>query len=608
MTMRRFAPVMLTIVFAASAGPVRAQERVVIETQPTGGEPMMIPGFGGQRQMKTGTGRILGRVLASDSGSPIRRALVRLTAPEIGVKTALTDAEGRFEFRELPGGRFTLNASKSGYVNVQYGQTRPFEQGRPIELSDKQVLDKTDISMPRGGVISGRLTDEFGDPVPDAMVGAMRQTWSNGRRRLTPTGRTSQTNDLGQYRMYGLPPGEYYVSATLRNTDIMILDAAMLGGGASGASGSTPSSGYAPTYFPGTTIAAGAQRVTVAIAQEAQNTDFALAPVRLARISGAVMTSEGKPLEGAMVSAVPAGRADVGMGMMNAGTSRTTKDGSFTLSSVAPGDYMLTVRSVRIMTSSDGGDTMMFRATIGGGGDGGDGEAASLPLAVSGEDLSNVVIVTSKGATASGRIVFEGSSTPPALTGVRITAAPADMDNPLLGGGGAATAKEDGSFQLRGLSGRSLLRAGNLPPGWTLKAVRLNGDDVTDSGVEFKPGQDVSGLEIVATSKQTEISGTVTSSNGSAIKEYTVVVFSDDSQHWNLPMTRWVTGTRPDQEGRFRVRNMPPGSYNIIAVDYIEAGSWADPELLERLKGRARRITLADGGTEKLDLKLTDQF
>ena len=73
------------------------------------------------------------------------------------------------------------------------------------------------------------------------------------------------------------------------------------------------------------------------------------------------------------------------------------------------------------------------------------------------------------------------------MTGVRITAAPADMDSPLLGGGGAGQAKEDGSFQLKGLSGRRLLRAGNLPPGWTLKAVRLNGEDVTDSGVEFKP-------------------------------------------------------------------------------------------------------------------------
>ena len=250
--------------------------------------------------MKTGTGRILGRVLASDSGTPIRRAQVRLTAPEIGVKTALTDAEGRFEFRELPAGRFTLNASKSGYVNVQYGQTRPFESGRPIELADKQVLDKADISMPRGGVISGRITDEFGDPVPDAMVSAMRQTWSNGRRRLTPSRphrvRPTTSASTGST---ACRPASTTSAPRCATPTIMMLDAAMLGGGGSGASGSTPSSGYAPTYFPGTTTAPSAQRVTVAIGQEAQNTDFALAPVRLARISGIVMTSEGKPLEGA---------------------------------------------------------------------------------------------------------------------------------------------------------------------------------------------------------------------------------------------------------------------------------------------------------------------
>ena len=81
-----------------------------------------------------------------------------------------------------------------------------------------------------------------------------------------------------------------------------------------------------------------------------------------------------------------------------------------------------------------------------------------------------------------------------------------------------------------------------------------------------------------------------------------------DSQHWSLPLSRWVTGTRPDQEGRFRVRNMPPGSYNIIAVDYVEAGSWGDPELLERLKAHARRITLTDGGSERVELKLADQY
>jgi len=214
--------------------------------------------------------------------------------------------------------------------------------------------------------------------------------------------------------------------------------------------------------------------------------------------------------------------------------------------------------------------------------------------------------VTSKGATASGRISFEGGTPPPA-TGIRISAMPAEMEGPVMAGG-AATAKEDGSFQLRGLSGRRLVRVGNLPPGWILKAVRLNGDDVTDGGVDFKAGQDVSGLEIVASNKQTDISGGVTASKGPPIKDYTVVVLADDSQLWSLPMTRWVSGTRPDQEGRFRIRNMPPGTYNIIAVDYVEAGAWGDPELLERLKARARRVTLSEGGTERLDLKLSEGY
>jgi hypothetical protein len=605
---RRLGPVALALALmaATAASPARAQQQIIIEgPAPGGGEPMMIPGLGGPRQFKTGTGRILGRVMSTDSGAPLRRAQVRLTATEIGLKTALTDAEGRFEFRELPAGRFTLNASKSGYVTVQYGQTRPFEQGRPIELADKQVLDKTDLAMPRGGVIAGRIVDEFGDPLPDALVSAMRQTWSNGRRRLLPTGPTSQTNDLGQFRMYGLPPGDYYISATLRNTDIMMFDTAMLGGPSSGASGSTPSSGYAPTYFPGTPTAANAQRVTVAVGQEAQNTDFALAPVRLARISGTVMTSEGKPLDGGMVTATPVSRTgEVGLALMGGGTGRTSRDGNFSIASVAPGEYTLNVRSVRIMTS-DGGDTVMFRATVGGA-DGSDSETGSLPIVVAGEDLSNVVIVTSKGASAAGRLTFEGG-TPPSPSAVRITSVATDTDGPGVMGGGGATLNQDGSFQLKGLSGRRLLRAGNLPPGWTLKSVRLNGDDVTDTGVEFKSGQDISGLELVASSKQTEITGGVTAANGSAVKDYTVVVFSDDSHYWTLPYTRWVTGTRPDQEGRFRIRNLPPGSYNAIAVDYVEAGAWGDPELLERLKSRAKRMTLGEGATERLDLKLSEQ-
>jgi hypothetical protein len=141
-----------------------------------------------------------------------------------------------------------------------------------------------------------------------------------------------------------------------------------------------------------------------------------------------------------------------------------------------------------------------------------------------------------------------------------------------------------------------------------LKAVRLNGTEITDSGVDFKPGEQLSNLEIVLTSKTTEITGGVTAANGEPTKDYTVVVFSDDPTHWSLPMSRWVTGSRPDQDGRFKISNMPPGTYYVVALDYIESGAWGDPELLDRLKTRAKRLTLNEGSNETLDLKLTENF
>lgn len=580
-----------------------AQQEITITSSP-GEMPIQMPGPG-PRQSKTGTARLRGRVVAAETGGAVRRAQVRIMGPDIGSKTAMTDAEGRFEFRDLPAGRFNLSATKSGFVTVQYGQTRPFESGKAIDLTDAQVMDKADIAMPRGSVISGRLVDEFGDPIADALVSAMRSAWANGRRRLQPTGRTATTNDLGQFRVYGLSPGDYFVSATVRGGEMMAVELAMaatMGGGAvGGPTGSNPNSGYAPTYFPGTSNGAEAQKISVAVGQEAQNTDFALLPVKLSKISGTVISSDGKPVDGSMINMVPR-NADVGAMMMMMGGARTDKNGNFTITNATPGDYTLQSRSMTFVTTG-GGDNMMFTARI--GGEGSDAEVGSVSVSVNGEDIPNVIIVTSKGATATGHLTFEGGSKPDTLTNIRVSAMSADSDGPMMGiGAGSGTVKPDGTFELRGLSGMRILRAVNLPQGWVLKSIRVNGADVTDNGIEFKTGEALTGVDVVLTSKLTEVTGAVKGAGSSPATDYTLVVFSDEPQRWSAANTRYIAATRPDQAGKFQVKNLPPGGYYAIAVDYLAQGEWNDPDVLERLKPKATKFSLDEGEKKTLDLKI----
>jgi protocatechuate 3,4-dioxygenase beta subunit len=572
----------------------------------------MLPRMGGPRNFKTGTGRIRGRILSVDTGQPVRRVLVRVTGPEIAAKTMLTDADGRYEFSELPAGRFTVSATKSGFVNVQYGQTRPFESGKPIELADAQTIDKADIALPRGSVIAGRIVDEFGEPITDATVTAMRSVWSGGRRRLQSAGRVSQTNDLGQYRIFGLPPGDYYVSATFRGGDMMMVElaAASFGGGGSQA----PTSGYAPTYYPGTTSAPEAQRVRVALGQEMAGADFALSPVKLARVSGTVMKSDGQPASGTMVNLMP--RSTENRFPMLERGGRTDANGNFTLSGVSPGDYSLQVRGMSITTmTSGGGGNQIFMATRVSGPDGSGGqeqEFGTVPVTVAGDDVTNVIVVTTKGATATGRVSFDGAAQPASLTGIRVTAISADNQPTMMFPAGPGrtlpgSLETDGNFELRGLAGTRMLRVMGLPPGWVLKSVNVEGQDVTDTGFDFKPGGAITGIDVVVTTKTSEINGSVTTSNGQPVKDFTAVIFADDPARWLLPSTRYVTATRPDQDGRFKVRNLPAGDYYAIAVEYLAQGEWGDPEVLERLTGKADRLTIREGDSKAIQLVIVKE-
>lgn len=525
-----------------------------------------------------GTARIRGVVVAADSGSPVRRAVVRVSARELREsRTAMTDAQGRYEIKELPAGRYNVAVSKAGFVSLQYGQRRAFEQGRPLEVADGQSLDTINFTLPRGSVITGRLVDEFGEPVADAMVSASRYQYFRGQKRLLPSSRPTQTNDLGQYRLYGLTPGEYIVTASVRSMNFF--------------ENTEETSGYAPTYYPGTSNPGEAERVRVALGAET-TADFGLIPARLVRITGTVLTSSGKPATGGMLRVVERGSAG---GPMFGGFSggRVRSDGTFSLSGIAPGAYTLI-----------GSTTEMF----GGRDDEPDAEFARVPLTVGNEDLTNVIVSTGKGATAVGQVVFEDGQTTMTPSAVRIFATSADPEETFGMGGRNGRVKDDWTFELNNLTGRVVLFL-NTPPGgarqpFFIKAITLGGEDVTDKGFEARGGQRLEGLQIVITTKTTELSGTVKDGRGRPVADYAVVVFAEDDTLWASPSQRYTRVARPDQQGRFTVTGLPPGEYHAVAVEYLESGREADPEVLTRLREDAAGVRLAEAEKKALDLTL----
>ena len=167
--------------------------------------------------------------------------------------------------------------------------------------------------------------------MPNASVTALRRQYQQGQSRLFPAGDRAQANDIGEYRIFGLAPGQYYVSST-----VQALTLAMPIGNSVEVSGQN--SGYAPTFYPGTADAASAQKVTVGVAQTLSGIDIALTPTRLATITGTAVDSEGRPMAGS-VFATPRGN---GLGLWSRGRGRSAPGGRhFTIPNVPPGEYVL---------------------------------------------------------------------------------------------------------------------------------------------------------------------------------------------------------------------------------------------------------------------------
>lgn len=524
-----------------------------------------------------GTGVIRGTVVAGDTGRPLRRAQIVVAGIGLGQdgrRTTSTGIDGSFTVKDLVAARYRVTVTRGGYLQLEYGQRRPGEQGRPIQLAEGEVIEKVDFALPRMGGISGRITDENGEAIEGVNVYVMRSLFYEGQRKLVPVGGNVRTDDEGNYRIPRLAPGTYQVMASTKETWTVVQ------------SGQEVLFGYMPTYFPGTSTPTDARQVKVGLGEQIAAIDISLVPGRTAKVSGTALDSRGKPFTRVRMSEEVRG---IDFASFGGGPSApVAADGTFTIRDVAPGEYNL-------------------QATSDGSGPDNPAEVAAQPLVVGGSDIEGLVLVGSSGGTVNGKVVSENGVLPP--TGVRVSAAPTYRNQAppvVLGtfrqGPDAGIPQADGSFVLTNVFGRARFQA-TVPEGWMLKSVRHEGRDITDDVVELGSRQQMSGVEVVITNRVTEINGQVVDEKNAPVGEATVLLFPADESRW-YENSRAIRATRPDQQGRWQLKTMPAGEYLAVALDYMEVNTWQDPEYLASLREAATRVTIREASPATLSLKV----
>lgn len=599
-----------------------------------------------QQQLPPGTATVDGIVIVMGTSDPVPGATVEMrmaTCGRTGGANMITTSgpDGKFSFKQVRAGSWCIGAAKVGgaLAPAEYRQRGYKSWGETVTIADNQQVQDIKLMMPRTGSISGRVLDSDGEPMGHARVQAMEAFYQDGRKRLY-TLNIVQTNDQGEFSLFWLPPGEYYVSAVaedaMRQNVMFSVSPPGIGGHRSDslppvvtrknlADGGFTEDVYRPIYYGGGPDPQRASKIDVRPgSSNVIELSFAGARVRSFHIGGRVMNGvTGQPAEGAQIRLIPKDWTATAVVPF----ASADKNGNFDVSGVPPGSYALyasaSTRDPNAPTQAtlQGLDQATIQQLLSQGVNLGGALPIGihLPIEMGNQNVENISLNLLPGGTLIGEFVFEGKLatdlTPQQKSSFRVNLVrEPEIPGASLGGasnGAIAANSVDNSFRLPSIfpgDFRVMISPFVSPFSWApsqptvlggyVKSIRYGNADVLNDGLHLNSNNPDQRLQITLATGGT-LSGAVTNDRNEPVPNVKVALVPDFIYRKRNEFYRNVT---TNSSGSFNLQGIPPGDYKIFAWEDIADGAWQDPEVLRDFETRGKVVRINEGAQAAVEV------
>jgi protocatechuate 3,4-dioxygenase beta subunit len=526
---------------------------------------------------------IEGVVTKDPDSQPVKKALIELIAEnqsQGGDYTATTGADGGFRIENILPGRYHLFAERTGLLDSDKHRAHP--DGRILTLTAGQEVKDIHIRLQAAAIVRGRVTDEDGDPMANAEVSVLRQSFASGRSHWEQVA-AERTNDLGEYRIANLAAGNVYVSVSPPPDFKSLIEAS--GAAARAAFGAAPNethdtektgTSYQTTYYPGTSDRSQASPIHLHAGDDFP-VNFSLTPGPALSIHGSVVNLPPRTSASIMLQS-----RDFSIVLNGA---EMHKDGSFVIRDVSPGSY-------NILATVEGSTVPMM---------------ARQSLQVVSSNIDGLRLAPQPGALLRGRLRLEsrGTGRIDGETFLALQSADGDGDDGVVNPGdrfsNLAHVGADGSFEWKDVPPGNyyvqIMRENDANGDWFLKSLSAGGRDMNDSGIAVNGGTIM--LDLVASADGGVISGVVIDAKGEPVANAVVVAAPEARMRRRVDRYR---KTVSDQSGHFSLRGIRPGDYTVFSWESVEGEAFYSPEFLKAYEAQGVAVPIAEGSQKALQL------